>query len=302
MTPYPERTTIPRTPARARQGDSKQAPTHRRLTCALSGVLVSLGLITALRPSPAGPPPTPQLALEQVQQQFASPNAVNVVDLDRLGRQTGILGRVDADRPADPLPRPRAEEPDPQPAVVVAAGQQPADPRPSLGVVPRLPGQEASEAPSESDRETEPDVTQPGFDKLDTALRGLVAGDPAAPVRVIIQTRPGEQTATAAWLAGEDRQVHRVHPGIGGVTATLSASDVSALASDETIQRISIDAVVRPTNELVRPTLGLLPGGGVVGGGSLWAGDTATVAVVDSGIASSQDLPPDRIVNFYDFT
>jgi subtilisin family serine protease len=263
---------------------------------------VSLGLITALWPNPAGPPPTPQSALEKVQQQSASPDAVNVVDLSRLDRQPGDPGPATRAGRAEPLPQIEAEQPDPRPATVVAAGQQTADARPTLGLVPRQPGQDAAADPSESDRETEPDITQPGFEKLDTALRGLVAGDPAAPVRVIIQTRPGEQTATAAWLAGEDRQVHRVHPGIGGVTATLSASDVSALASGQTIRRISIDAIVRPTNELVRPTLGLLPGGGVVGGGSLWAGDTATVAVVDSGIASSQDLPPDRIVNFYDFT
>ena len=40
-------------------------------------------------------------------------------------------------------------------------------------------------------------LAEPQIEKLDRVLRGLVTGDPTAPVRVIIQTTPGVQTATA---------------------------------------------------------------------------------------------------------
>jgi len=80
------------------------------------------------------------------------------------------------------------------------------------------------------------------YAKLDQALRGLVDSDPSTPVRVIVRTQPGQHTATADWLAAEGRDVHRVHGGFAGLTATLSVSDVAALAEDPAIVRLSIDA------------------------------------------------------------
>ena len=142
------------------------------------------------------------------------------------------------------------------------------------------------------------------YAKLDDALRQLVDGDPAAPVRVIVQTQPGQHVTTARWLTTAGRQVHRLHPAIDGLTATLSASDVAALSEDPSIARLSIDAVVHATAE---PTPGTvfknargLHGQMVRGRG--WNGTGIRVAVVDSGIEPSRDIETRRIVGFFDFT
>ena len=86
------------------------------------------------------------------------------------------------------------------------------------------------------------------YAKLDQALRRFVDGDPGAPVRVIVQTQPGQHETTARWLTTERRLVHRIHPALGGLTATLLASDVAALSGDPSIRRLSIDAVGRATD------------------------------------------------------
>ena len=83
--------------------------------------------------------------------------------------------------------------------------------------------------------------------KLDDALRRIVDGDPAAPVRVIMQTQPGQHETTAQWLTTSGRQVHRVHSSFDGLTATLSAADVAVLSGDPSIARLSIDAVMIAT-------------------------------------------------------
>ena len=108
------------------------------------------------------------------------------------------------------------------------------------------------------------------YAKLDNALRQLVDGDPAAPVRVIVQTQPGQHDTTAQWLTTEGRAVHQLHPSISGLTATLSASDVAALSEDPSIARLSINAVVHATAEptsgaVLKDTLGLAEKGGLVG-------------------------------------
>ncbi len=146
------------------------------------------------------------------------------------------------------------------------------------------------------------------YAKLDDALRRFVDGDPASPVRVIVQTQPGHQATTAQWLTIEGRAVHRLHPSIDGLTATLSASDVALLSEDPSIARLSIDAVVRASAEqtpgavLEDTLLGLAKHGGVTSGGTHWAGKSIRVAVVDSGVTPSRDLSADRIEAFFDFT
>ena len=82
------------------------------------------------------------------------------------------------------------------------------------------------------------------YAKLDDVLRQFVDGVPAAPVRVIVQTQPGQHATTAQWLTTAGRQVHGLHPSIDSLTATLWASDVAALSEDPSIARLSIDAVV----------------------------------------------------------
>ena len=110
------------------------------------------------------------------------------------------------------------------------------------------------------------------YHKLDQALLQVFEADPTTPVRVILRAEPGADHAMADRLAAEGRQIHQRHPFIGGLTATLSASDVAALTTDPSIRRMSLDAVVRATadpvsGEVLRDTLGLKKSGGVISGG-----------------------------------
>ena len=104
------------------------------------------------------------------------------------------------------------------------------------------------------------------YAKLDQALRRFVDSDSAAPVRVFVRTQPGQHETTARWLTTEGRQVHRIHPAFGGLTATLSAADVAVLSGDPSIRRLSIDAGVgataAPTRVWISATGGRGNGGG----------------------------------------
>ena len=146
------------------------------------------------------------------------------------------------------------------------------------------------------------------YGKLDDALRRVVDGDPAALVRVIMQTQPGQQAPTARWLTTAGRTVHRLHPSFDGLTVTLSAADVAALSGDPSIARLSTDEVVTAartdsiSRQLLRDALGLRAGDDVRSSGGARAADTIGVALLDSGIESSQDLEAGRVVAFYDFT
>ena len=142
------------------------------------------------------------------------------------------------------------------------------------------------------------------YDKLDDALRQFVDGPPTAPVRVIVQTQPGQHAATAEWLTTEGREVHRLHPAIDGLTVTLSASDVAALSGDPSIARLSVDAMVHATAEPAPGTV--LEHAYFLYGQRFrlgaWNGTGIRVAVVDSGIAPSRGIETRRIVGFFDFT
>ena len=111
------------------------------------------------------------------------------------------------------------------------------------------------------------------YAKLDDALRRLVDGDPAAPVRVLVQSQPGQQETTAQWLTTEGRAVHRLYPSLDALTATLWASDVATLSEEPSVARLSIDAVVIADDEevtrghILRDTPGLKRSGGQLQGG-----------------------------------
>ena len=152
-------------------------------------------------------------------------------------------------------------------------------------------------------------VTDIQYQKLDTALRQALDTDPATPVRVILRTAPGASGTTAEWFAAEGRQIHQLHPSFGGLTSTLSASDVAVLTEDPSIRQMSIDAIVEPAKgkkgtpgAALKGSLGLTgKKGDAASGNRTWAGKGITVAVIDSGIEPSQDLPKSRIVSFRDF-
>lgn len=143
------------------------------------------------------------------------------------------------------------------------------------------------------------------LDKLDRALRDALAGGAAGEERVIIQTAPRASGALAATLARSGRQIHAEADLVGAVCATVDLSDLQPLAALADVEHISVDAPIRPqvtSGDILRDTLGLVPGGGITSSGSSWAGEGIGVAVVDSGIEPSKDLDSKRITAFYDFT
>ena len=195
-----------------------------------------------------------------------APDAAPVTGLLRLG----LLDRGAAPQraPAAPASR-RAERPDiavPPDAALPGFVPTPEPPAGSPAAVtamtePAMVPAESQAAGKPAAPRAEDQVASVQVHKLDTALRQALDIDPATPVRVILRTWPGQETATAAWLAGEGRAVHRLHPSIAGLTATLSAADIAALTEDPTVRQMSIDAVVRPTEDPVsgdvfRDTLG----------------------------------------------
>lgn len=119
-----------------------------------------------------------------------------------------------------------------------------------LPVVAAIPAQPRTTQRPDAARRDDPALGRAHYaklGKLDDALRRVVDGNPAAPVRVIMQTQPGQQETTAQWLMASGREVHRLHSSFDGLTATLSAADVAALSGDPSIARLSIDAVVTAT-------------------------------------------------------
>ena len=140
--------------------------------------------------------------------------------------------------------------------------------------------------------------------KLDHVLQRASADQ--GQQRVIIRVRPGYEALVRETLRVRGHQAGASHQLIGGLAALVPGAALGQLASDPRIASVSVDAVVRPSAEpqwspgsappsinLLRDTLGL-DGLDVTGAG-------VGVAVIDSGIAPSQDLLG-RIAAFYDFT
>jgi serine protease AprX len=106
-------------------------------------------------------------------------------------------------------------------------------------------------------------------------------------------------------------QVYAAHRGIGAIAAIVSGSDLQKLAELPEVAHLSVDAVITgqqvldsalTPGQILYGTLGLTQGGGIDTGGSSYAGDKITVAVVDSGIEVSKDIEASRFKAFYDFT
>lgn len=194
------------------------------------------------------------------------------VRFDRLARRA----RLESDRASRTAPatdatrrvrrtqisvQPAADQAEfvPTPPTRVAVPSQPAN----------APAQPARDDPQWPDppRTAEKMIATVQYHKLDEALLQVIKEDPTTPVRVILRAEPGADQTMADWLAAEGRQIHQRHPFIGGLTATLSASDVAMLTTDPSIRRMSIDAVVHATadpvsGDVFRDALGLEKSGG----------------------------------------
>ena len=161
--------------------------------------------------------------------------------------------------------------------------------------------------------------------KVDRSLRAALRKGAAAQ-HVIVMTAPGHR--------GEIKQALHDHGDVvsdetdgDALTAVVHSEDVDQLAKHPFVQSVSADAVVRavgagrfpsravamPVAEqlvprpaiaqaaaqnVLRQTLGLA---NVAAPGSI-NGAGVVVALIDSGLAPSADLPVSRITGFYDFT
>jgi serine protease AprX len=156
-------------------------------------------------------------------------------------------------------------------------------------------------------------------DKIDRGLReSLRVG--AATQHVIISTKPGYRETARKALTDHGDLVKTDHPGIGALSAEIHSGDVGELARQPWVNSVSLDAIVNAVGDKhkVRDTGGPSFGPGTknlvssvnplreaVGLSSVTAasrGSGIVVAVIDSGLAISDDLSRERVLAFYDYT
>jgi serine protease AprX len=168
--------------------------------------------------------------------------------------------------------------------------------------------------------------------RLDTALRAALDDAAAGPQRVIVRVRPERRAAVRDGLAAHGDQILSEHASLDALTAVVHRDDLAALADNDAVLSVSADAIVRP-HSLLGGIGGLL--GGVVNlvlnvavdlvldngadtsgpvpapvlvrqtlgvDSTSWTGKGVGVAVIDSGLELSTDLPSTRVTKFYDFT
>ncbi len=151
--------------------------------------------------------------------------------------------------------------------------------------------------------------------KMDLGLRRVVEQGSTAPVRVILQPVVPAAIGAAALqnLRAAGVEVLGVGTRDGAVVARVAPSQLVWLAADAATAHLSTDAEVAPQQAssrqtsftdgpVLRDSLGLKKGGGLLIGGNAYNGDKVVVAVIDSGIEPSKDLKASRIIAFYDVT
>jgi serine protease AprX len=153
--------------------------------------------------------------------------------------------------------------------------------------------------------------------KLDPAVRfALEQATGGTTVRVIITARPGKFAAMRSRVLAIGSTVAADHQFIGALTARTRPADIQVLEADANVAHISMDHVVRstaspapagppppppppappapggpPINDVMLATLGLST--------STITGKGVGVAILDSGLQASPDLP---VFRFTDFT
>jgi serine protease AprX len=144
-----------------------------------------------------------------------------------------------------------------------------------------------------------------GRGKLDAALSG---GDVDKRPRVIVQYRNGSGERVRKRVEARGGRIRREHRIIGAVSMEVNRDDLSRLAEDPDVLRVSIDAKVRggdrrnrddrsPRNpSRLKTTIPHLRQ--IVGAPAHATGRNIGVAVVDSGIAASPDLTIAASVDF----
>jgi serine protease AprX len=157
----------------------------------------------------------------------------------------------------------------------------------------------------------------PWFKKLDRNLQAAIERNDRSgrKTRVIIRTRAGAQTGLAASLGRKAKVFNPFAMDlVGGVPVEIAQDELEKLAANPDIEGISIDAPVQAQQAASDPCSTLATGWGTACGdassqywvmhGSMgyrssnWDGSDIGVAVIDSGVAASDDL---RVTASYDF-
>lgn len=135
-------------------------------------------------------------------------------------------------------------------------------------------------------------LSPPSLSKMDQTLTALCRnGPPDTPVRIVVQTRPGELSAVLRDFAELGGTVRTKFSIIDGFAGAVPGRRLERLAALPGVTRISSDAGVRKMLDTAAPAVGAAVAWqqyGVTGHG-------VTVAVIDSGINLNNDLvAPDR--------
>lgn len=157
-----------------------------------------------------------------------------------------------------------------------------------------------------------PAVAQGRHSKLDRVLREAARNSSAGQsLRVIVQTRPGTRAAVKRSLQTHGDQIVAEHPSLDGLTVTIHHDDLGTLEANPSVLAVSVDADVtsfgRAKDRLRKGETRNAPAGLNVLRASLgldgtrYFGAGVNVAIVDSGIAPTEDLAG-KIAGFWDFT
>jgi serine protease AprX len=164
-----------------------------------------------------------------------------------------------------------------------------------------------------------PASAQDSSNKIDRALQeSLRTG--ARTERVIISVKPGYRASVRQALLAHGDLIKSDHASIDAISAEIHTADVGELAGQAWIDGISSDATIYPVGDayptgdwvsaqpapippvLSTPVTHLRETLGLPAVATTATGLGIVVAVIDSGIAPSSDLPAARITRFYDFT
>jgi len=157
-------------------------------------------------------------------------------------------------------------------------------------------------------------------DKIDRGLQESLRSG-AATQHVIISMKPGYRATVRKALIDHGDLVKSDHPSIGALSSEIHSGDIGELAKQPWVESVSLDAtvyavadkyaatgtvdtlLVKGTTGLVTPSANLLRESvGLSAAAGTTRGSGIVVAVIDSGLAVSDDLSRDRVIGFYDYT
>jgi serine protease AprX len=136
--------------------------------------------------------------------------------------------------------------------------------------------------------------------KLDSALAQGASDIRSA---VIVTMKPGTKPGVRRRLEAQGGRVHKEHHIIDALTVKVDARGLAALAADPDVLHISTDADVAPSAAAAETTQDTIVSDlkKSLGLGNWFPGSSITIAVIDSGIAATDDFSG-RIIGSYDFT